>query len=340
MYRLKYAVKRLFDMDYKGIFEVVKTAHQETGKNKLLLLIDIVYCGFRYNAGYTEYKLFGFYNLNREQRGSYLTRGKNNLLVANLNSKAGWDKLEDKLYFASIMKQYMGRQIIDLRDMGKGAFAQFVKANKRFVVKPLDGTCGQGVRVITNFQGDTDALYTTFIRNNQVVLEQYIYQHRKIANIYPRSVNTIRLVTLLTKEQVHVVFSAIRIGNGGKSVDNINSGGMSAKVDTKTGKITSAAADKTGEIFRLHPETNQPITGVTLPYFAESLNLVKSAASNLPDIRYIGWDIAVTETGPVLVEANHFPGNDIYQLKAFIGQDKKGILPVFQNILQGEIPQL
>jgi glutathione synthase/RimK-type ligase-like ATP-grasp enzyme len=64
------------------------------------------------------------------------------------------------------------------------------------------------------------------------------------------------------------------------------------------------------------------------------LDMVKEAAKVIPEMGYVGWDVAFTPNGPVLVEANDFPGHDIYQLPEHT-PDKIGIYPKFKKVIDG-----
>ena len=59
------------------------------------------------------------------------------------------------------------------------------------------------------------------------------------------------------------------------------------------------------EHFEEHPETGARILGLQLPYLDEVLDLAREAASILPQARCMGWDVALTPSGPVLMEGNH-----------------------------------
>ena len=63
--------------------------------------------------------------------------------------------------------------------------------------------------------------------------------------------------------------------------------------------------------------------------------MVKKAALQIPELGYIAWDVAITETSPLLIEANHFPGHDIYQFQVHLGPDKIGLLPRFEKAIAG-----
>jgi hypothetical protein len=102
------------------------------------------------------------------------------------------------------------------------------------------------------------------------------------------SINTVRIVTFLQKDlrEVSFLFSSVRIGNGG-IVDNLNNGGMSSIVDLESGAILFSAADKNGVIYKEHPITHTKIAGFQIPYWNEILQLVASAAREIPEIRYL-----------------------------------------------------
>ena len=60
--------------------------------------------------------------------------------------------------------------------------------------------------------------------------------------------------------------------------------------------------------------------GYRLPYWNEVRELVKNVHAKLPDIKSIGWDVAITENGPILVEGN--PSCQL-NLIEYIGLNKK-----------------
>ena len=69
-------------------------------------------------------------------------------------------------------------------------------------------------------------------------------------------------------------------------------------------------SDKTGMYFDMHPDTCTPFINFRVPYFDEAIALCKKAAKIRPDMRYVGWDVGITPTGPVLVEGNNLPAYD------------------------------
>ncbi|MDD2229555.1 MAG: sugar-transfer associated ATP-grasp domain-containing protein, partial [Candidatus Cloacimonetes bacterium] len=98
-----------------------------------------------------------------------------------------------------------------------------------------------------------------------------------------------------------------RMGRGEIFVDNMFSGGIAAPVDDKTGIICGPAVtiDPTEDIdFDYHPISKVRITGAQLPYWKETLELISSVSEIVPGIKSVGWDVAITENGPLLVEGN------------------------------------
>ena len=81
MRKIKYLIERIIKMDYKGLFSTIKKVHKKIGKNSIFLFFDVIYCGFKYQAGYMDYELFNMYELNKNERRKILTRGKNELLI-------------------------------------------------------------------------------------------------------------------------------------------------------------------------------------------------------------------------------------------------------------------
>ena len=84
MGKIKYLFKRIIKMDYKNMFKIAKAISKKIKKNTLFILLDMIKCGLKYQAGYYDYQEFEFYNLNKKERNTYLTRGKNNEIIKSL----------------------------------------------------------------------------------------------------------------------------------------------------------------------------------------------------------------------------------------------------------------
>ena len=164
-------------------------------------------------------------------------------------------------------------------------------------------------------------------------LEEVLVQNDEVAKIYPYSINTLRTVTILKDGEAHIITAMLRIGNNMKFVDNFNSGGMVAPVDEKTGVIIKPAIDKNKQLYEVHPITGTQIKGFQIPFWKETIEMVKEAAKVIPEVGYVGWDVGFTPNGPVFVEANDFPGHDIYQLPEHT-PEKIGIWPKFNKYLK------
>lgn len=333
MERVKYLIGRILNMNYRSMLETVGALHKKTGRSRFWLFFDMVGCGLRYGAGYKDYKLCEFYNLTAAQRATYVTRGVNNRIVKLLNDPAYYHCVEDKCEFNRLYGDFIHRGWLDMTLASYEEFYQFMADRDRIISKPSAATCGQGIQIVqkSDFR-DLQEMYEYLRRIQSGLLEDIIVQHDDVAAIYPHSVNTYRIVTVRRNGQANVVYAFIRIGNGGRFVDNINAGGMAAPIDLETGKIQYPAFDKDSNYYDTHPATGCTIVGHQLPYWQESLEMCQKATEIVPQLGYVGWDIAVSEDGPQLIEGNHFPGHDILQMPPHV-PDKIGMLPRFRQFI-------
>lgn len=113
-------------------------------------------------------------------------------------------------------------------------------------------------------------------------------------------------------------------------VDNFSSGGMYTYVNSE-GNVYVDAIDRNDNIFTEHPITKQKIVGFKVPLFKEAVELVKETAKIVPEVAYVGWDVAISEKGPVIVEGNCFPG--VYQVKPSLIDIKEGLIPKYNEIM-------
>ena len=145
-----------------------------------------------------DYDLFEMYNLTDEQRDTYITRGRNNSLIAKYNNKAYFHIFENKNEFNRKFEKYLKRDWIDVTTAPKEDVIKFIEKHNTFMAKPIDGGCGKGIEKIeTKNYNSSDELYDYLTDNHNFELEEVIKQNEKVSNIYPGAINTARIVTIL-----------------------------------------------------------------------------------------------------------------------------------------------
>ena len=170
------------------------------------------------------------------------------------------------------------------------------------------------------------------MEKKQYLVEECVKQHKDMDKLGASSVNTLRIVTIRKNEKVNIMLRCIRMGNGVNAVDNFHSGGMYSMFDEK-GIVITDAVDRKGNSYEKHPFTNTKIKGFKIPFYKETIDMCIKASEVIPEIRYIGWDIAITKDGPLIIEGNELPGYDLYQSKVHMNENKEGLKKVFDKII-------
>ena len=326
MSKIKYILKRIRNVQWKQMLNVAKIISQKTKKPQFVILGDMIFCALKYGAGYMDYFEFEFYLLNNSERKTFLTSSINNKIIQQYNNKNFFDVFSDKLKFNNRFNKYLNHEYVDLREINKKEFADFCKSKKSIVGKVLDSCGGKGVEIY-DIDNNADTLYEELLAKKQFLVEETIVQNSTMNRLYSGSVNTLRIISFLKDNgEVVILNTVLRIGNGGK-VDNFSSGGMYTFVSPK-GVILLPAIDEKGNIYTYHPLTNTKIVDFKIPQFDKVLQFVKKIAKVVPEMRYIGWDIAIGENGPVLIEGNEYSG--VFQMKPSLSGKKEGLLKKYR----------
>lgn len=191
-----------------------------------------------------------------------------------------------------------------------------------FVIKNTEGTHGFGVTVFKNVKYvDGDAILTRFdgeelflsslLGNDSLIFESVVHQTSQFSSFNVSSVNTIRVITTLHPDgNANVVAAIIRVGRAGKCVDNAGSGGnVDVGVDVETGELKNAFQfDGWRNITEIdkHPDSGNQLKGVFINNWQEIIKDIKSFQQAFPYCKAAGWDIAITDDGPVVIEVNDF----------------------------------
>lgn len=334
MSKLRYILRAIKKMNVKNMFKVARKVAKKSHKLTIIVFIDMVICGFKYGAGYYDYQEFEFYNLTKEERKTYLTRTKNNLIIKTYNNKEYFDIFDDKGQFNKLFKKYLKRDYMIINENSFEEFKKFILKHNPIIVKPIDGEGGKGVeKYEIDEESNIKALFNTLLIRKQLLIEECILQHEKVSSLYPDSVNSLRLFTFYNGKDAFVLNSVFKIGNGGVT-DNFSSGSMYTFV-SDDGKVICPAIDRDDNYYSNHPITNEIIVGFEIPDYKKACDLVKKCAKVVPEVGYIGWDVALTPDGPVIIEGNCFPG--VFQMKPSFQEKHEGLIPKYKKYMDIEL---
>jgi hypothetical protein len=171
------------------------------------------------------------------------------------------------------------------------------------VIKEEGGWGGEQVRVIYSSEFRTEELN----RKKNYVIQPYVKQYKVLSDLYPHSVNTLRVNTFIRKTGVIQVMSVwLRFGGDGRRVDNLTSGGgylyFSLKGEPEKLSYDLYTGIEKGD---RHKETGYIFSEIKLPMFNKVLDACKDAHKKYPYVRLIAWDVSIDSNGePKLLEWN------------------------------------
>lgn len=223
----------------------------------------------------------------------------------------------------------------NLSPISKNSVLDLLKIEEEVVVKKaVNSEGGFGVYFLT---GDICRKFKTLIKDIScdVVIQRSVKQHPMLSELHSSSVNTMRIVTLMTEEKVKVYAATIKIGTGGRRLDNGCQGGIYCGINSD-GTLKKRGLLDNGTSVEIHPELGYRFEDKKIPHFEKALQLCKKAHGFMGHFRLISWDVAIDEKGEaVLIEANLSLGgiNDIQATCGpLFGKDTKKILDeVFKN---------
>ncbi len=237
--------------------------------------------------------------------------------------------LRDKYIFSAYIETTIGSdsipRTIGLFDHGQVflhgehrwiTLEMFCSKDWQYVFKDIDGTFGDGVKLVKakngqliyNGEGHSIASFSESFGNTRCLIQELIVQHEALRAFKTACVNTVRAITIRGKSGKIELFAAfLRVGNNDESfVDNRAKGGLAVGVDLKTGRLMKYGFphEKFGTKTTIHPLSGICFDGYQLPFWQETVELIMNAHRQFPDIATIGWDVTMTDHGPLIVEAN------------------------------------
>ena len=272
-------------------------------------MLDAIGAAFRYNISLMDYFYFRFYSLDKRERGLWAGTGFLYKYQLRMNPMGAREVLIDKQRFLKHFSPFVKRGFAGLKELKAGPeLAKSLLSNPlgKLVLKGARGQVGAEVEVVNCNGLDQQKLIKLMESGKYDLAEEYVVQHPSLMELSPSGLNTLRIFTQLHHGQVEFLGARLRVSVN-SAVDNLAAGNLAAPVDLETGQVSGPGvySDITRIDEAFHPITGKPIEGFQIPFWKEALEMARQAALYTPENRSVGWDIAITNNGPELIEGNH-----------------------------------
>lgn len=269
-------------------------------------------------ANTEEYVAMELYRKSHAERNQYICMRLSQKVNRNMLERVALDErrsIGNKLRFDEFYSKagFVKHDFLGTENATIEEIEAFIKKHGEVIKKPIYLSGGAGIESLRWEEIDRAKLEE--LKKTDYVLEERIVQHHAISAINSSSVNTVRIVTVLDKNRnPQVLGAALRCGGKGQLADNLHSGGVAYPIDLETGKIMCVGRDnETEKSYDTHPSSGIYMIGFEIPNWDILVHEVCEAAKLSRNMIYLGWDIAITETGVDFIEANFGHGVDTIQ---------------------------
>lgn len=164
--------------------------------------------------------------------------------------------------------------------------------------------------VLRRFDG-TAIMLSEILSNDSLIFESIIQQTEQFKQFNASSVNTVRFMTTLYPDNQAKIFAVfLKVGRKGNCVDNAGSGGnVDAAVDIESGRIYNVVqfdGYRKRKKIDHHPDSGAQLENCFIDKWEQIKADVIRFQQAFPYCKAAGWDIAITDDGPVVVEINDF----------------------------------
>ncbi len=185
--------------------------------------------------------------------------------------------------------------------------------NGEYILKPVCGSRGQNIYFLKKQNTKIEVTDTKSnkiylgnmleeIKKRKTIIQEYIHQHEDLKKLNKDSLNTIRVVSLRYNDKANILAAMLRIGENNSKVDNAHKGGICVGVDIDTGKLKKYGCTY-NKIYT--KKNNISFEKIQIPFWKETIDLVKKIHNKVfYGASSLGFDIAITEKGPVIIEVN------------------------------------
>lgn len=291
----------------------------QLGKGEWIkVVIDFTISALRYKFTANDYFIIGNgYTLSRYEKKRFFTRKRAEWLRKKVNNPEYFHILLNKAEALELFSDFVSRNWLYTPKSSFEDFLDYVNKTPVFIAKPVEGLKGKGIEKHSasgKSEEDLKALYNHLVANDMLI-EECLKAHDDIY-LGTTALSTFRIYTMVDgKGDVHILKAKYRVGTG-DAITDTDDGCVAYPISIKYGVIEGPGINEVlnSKNYFYHPGCDKLVVGMKIPMWNRVLEVVTEAAKKIPQIRYIGWDIAVTNDGVEIIEGNHDPYTGTFEI--------------------------
>ncbi|GAA2524469.1 hypothetical protein GCM10009860_00270 [Microbacterium mitrae] len=330
--RVRYLTNRLRNFNPGRIWELAQKIGKEHNRATFPIFVDMLYSAAFKDTAFIDYYEADFASLTRAERKTFMTSLLQHHIAVKVNDqKIAEENFISKLNFNRRFEKYLGREWLDLNIADAAALEAFAERHPVFIAKVPISREGHGVfRYEAKDVTDWPAFYAELVSKDQMLIEEKITQHPYLAEYCAGTVNTTRITSYFDGTDVHILVRVQKFGRGSVS-DQFSWGGFFTMLDENGKAVGRGHNGKNDTFYENHPDSGKSIIDFQVPLWDEVVALITEVAQIVPEVPYIGWDVAVGPNSPILIEGNWIPG--LYESRVLATGIRRGTRPAHEAVM-------
>ncbi|MFZ0280269.1 MAG: sugar-transfer associated ATP-grasp domain-containing protein [Bacteroidales bacterium] len=300
------------------------------------IIYELFYLSFHYKELPTHYFSRYLFKKGTTNIKNYLPNRLIKKITPSFNDQKVKEVLDNKLYFNLFYSQsdislpkilmYNHRNIfiagkkrieinniLDFTALLDEIFKQNPLSDSIFIKKTYSSASGRNIYklYLHQIKANPEVIGEVFseVIKSEYLFQETVKQHPELNKLNPSSLNTIRFDSFIDKDgKVDIISAFLKMSTNNSHVDNNIAGGCGVGIDLKSGRLKKSGYSKIKisgvKVLTSHPVTKTIFEDLKVPFFNEAKELVLNTAGLLPELRLVGWDVAIGESGPILIEGN------------------------------------
>lgn len=287
------------------------------------VLLDFLNCMWRYGFLTQDYFVIGNgYTLSKYEKQRFFSVRRSDEVQRQVNNPKYVHLLKNKVETLQILKDLVSRNWLYAKDASFEDFVAFVSETPTLIAKPVNGSCGHGMEKhnLKNAKlDDLEKTYNHFVEND-MLLEECLKAHDDIY-LGTTALSTFRIYTLIDHEgNVNILKAKYRVGTG-DAITDTDDGCVAYPISIEYGVIEGPGINEelNSKLYYYHPGCSKLMVGLKIPMWNKAVDTITKAALKIPQLRYVGWDLAITNSSVEIIEGNHNPYHGTFEI---MGQER------------------